>query len=646
LSSNQKPPGKTESPQEPFKRAVSGCMRALARMPQLEVAYAAEKPSLVRSGASAKARLPEPARKLDAREAAILRGHADSMALRLACHNTDMHRRLTPEAPAARSAFDAAEQARVEAIGARRMEGVAANLESMLEDRFARSRAAEVKTRADAPLEDALALIVRERLTGRKPPKSARKIVELWRPWIEERAGPDLDRLGHAIEDQKSFALSLHKLLSALEMIDEASLGRAPEEEEEENTDSVDDGDAETDGHESAEDDAGDSRRTESSEAAADAMDEADMDSADAPTGEFEDEADYSDAAAAADPRVPPGAPRADPRGSDYKIFTRRYDEIVAAEELCDADELERLRNYLDKQLHNLSAIVARLANRLQRRLMAQQSRSWEFDLEEGTLDPARLPRVVIDPYQPLSFKREKDTDFRDTVVTLLIDNSGSMRGRPITVAATCADILARTLERCGVKVEILGFTTRAWKGGQSREAWLQATKPGCPGRLNDLRHIIYKSADAPWRRARKNLGLMMREGLLKENIDGEALDWAHKRLLGRSEQRRILMMISDGAPVDDSTLSVNPGNYLEKHLRHVIEEIETRSPVELIAIGIGHDVTRYYRRAVTIVDAEELGGAMTDKLAELFSETAEPPSRGASPRRGASVAPAGALLH
>jgi len=290
---------------------------------------------------------------------------------------------------------------------------------------------------------------------------------------------------------------------------------------------------------------------------------------------------------------------------------------------------LERLRAFLDKQLAHLQGAVGRLANRLQRRLMAQQNRSWDFDLEEGYLDPARLTRLVIDPMQALSFKMERDTQFRDTVVTLLIDNSGSMRGRPITVAATCADILARTLERCGVKVEILGFTTRAWKGGQSREQWLTAGKPANPGRLNDLRHIIYKSADHPWRRARKNLGLMMREGLLKENIDGEALDWAHKRLLGRTEQRRILMMISDGAPVDDSTLSVNPGNYLERHLRWVIEEVETRSPVELIAIGIGHDVTRYYRRAVTIVDAEELGGAMTEKLAELFDEQAQ-----AEPRR------------
>jgi cobaltochelatase CobT len=367
-------------------------------------------------------------------------------------------------------------------------------------------------------------------------------------------------------------------------------------------------------------------------------MEDGAMDSADAPVGESPEESDDGESDEAAEARRPP-AGGADQRGTDYKAFNPRFDEIVAAEDLCEPEELERLRSYLDKQLNNLSSVVARLANRLQRRLMAQQNRAWEFDLEEGMLDPARLVRVVIDPQQPLSFKREKDTDFRDTVVTLLMDNSGSMRGRPITVAATCADILARTLERCGVKVEILGFTTRAWKGGQSRENWLQAGKPANPGRLNDLRHIIYKSADAPWRRARKNLGLMMREGLLKENIDGEALDWAHKRLLGRSEQRRILMMISDGAPVDDSTLSVNPGNYLERHLRAVIEEIETRSPVELIAIGIGHDVTRYYRRAVTIVDAEELGGAMTEKLAELFSDkaVAPAPSRQAPLRRAAS---------
>ena len=362
-------------------------------------------------------------------------------------------------------------------------------------------------------------------------------------------------------------------------------------------------------------------------------MEEGAVEAADAPSAELPDETDIGESEEASENR-PASAGANEKKGFDYKAYTTRFDEVVNAEELCDPEELQRLRDYLDKQLQNMSSVVARLANRLQRRLLAQQNRSWEFDLEEGVLDTARLPRIIIDPQQPLSFKREKDTNFRDTVVTLLLDNSGSMRGRPITVAATCADILARTLERCGVKVEILGFTTRAWKGGQSREIWLQAGKPANPGRLNDLRHLIYKAADAPWRRARKNLGLMMREGLLKENIDGEALDWAHQRLLGRSEARRILMMISDGAPVDNSTLSVNAGNYLERHLRQVIEEIETRSPIELIAIGIGHDVTRYYRRAVTIVDAEELGGAMTEKLAELFDEPASPAPRASRRRR------------
>jgi len=361
----------------------------------------------------------------------------------------------------------------------------------------------------------------------------------------------------------------------------------------------------------------------EDTELSAEDMPDSAAEAAEAPTADMADDTDMGDAETPGEPQRPRHSGANEPRGPDYRAFTAKFDETVAAEDLCEAEELDRLRGYLDKQLSNLQGVVARLANRLQRRLMAQQNRSWEFDLEEGQLDPARLSRIVIDPLHPLSFKAEKDTEFRDTVVTLLLDNSGSMRGRPITVAATCADILARTLERCGVKVEILGFTTRAWKGGQSREHWLTAGKPANPGRLNDLRHIIYKSADAPWRRARKNLGLMMREGLLKENIDGEALDWAHKRLLARTEQRKILMMISDGAPVDDSTLSVNPGNYLERHLRWIIEEIETRSPVELIAIGIGHDVTRYYRRAVTIVDAEELGGAMTEKLAELFEEHA-----------------------
>ncbi len=636
-TSNRKPGAKADAPNEPFKRSLASCTRALARHPELEIAFSTDKPSLVTGPEGPKARLPEPPRKPNPREAAIIRGLADSLALRLACHNDAIHRRHAPQNPAARSLFDAVEQARVEAIGARRMEGVASNLTAMLDDKYHRSPFAEARSRDEAPLEDAVAMLARERLTGLKPPAGAERLTELWRSFIEDKAGGDLDRLSDAILDQRAYARLVQKLLTSLGMASNSEADADESQENEENKPPEEPDEAEGEGDEQQSED---SMQREAADDTADDADEGAMDTVEAPSSELEDEGDAGDAEEAAENR-PPQPNSQERRGPDYKAYTTRFDETVDADELCDPEELQRLRDYLDKQLQNLSSVVARLANRLQRRLMAQQNRSWEFDLEEGMLDTARLPRIIIDPQQPLSFKREKDMDFRDTAVTLLIDNSGSMRGRPITVAATCADILARTLERCGVKVEILGFTTRAWKGGQSREAWLQAGKPPNPGRLNDLRHVIYKAADAPWRRARKNLGLMMREGLLKENIDGEALDWAHQRLLGRPESRKILMMISDGAPVDDSTLSVNPGNYLERHLRHVIEEIETRSPIELIAIGIGHDVTRYYRRAVTIVDAEELGGAMTEKLAELFDEKAEPPKpvKPAAPRRGRKAA-------
>jgi cobaltochelatase CobT len=625
MSSNTKPKAPArEAPTEPFKRAVTGCLRAIARHPELEVAFAAERPGMV----GGKARLPEPPRKLTRADAAIVRGHADSIALRMACHDPSVHRRLIPGGQQARAVFEAVEQARVEAIGARRMHGVANNLAAMLEDKFHRGKFDEVTDRADAPIEEAIAMMVRERLTGMAPPPAAKRLVDLWRPWIEGRAGRNLDKLEKLVDNQRGFGDAVHDLLDSLDMGDERS---RDDDEEESDESQNEEGRKDDEGQDGEASDSEDMQRmsTEEAEASTDEMPEDASEAMDAPSAEMPDDSDMGDADNAAEPWRPRQRGHNEPRGPDYRPFTAKFDETVGAEELCEPEELDRLRSYLDKQLAHLQGVVARLANRLQRRLMAQQNRSWEFDLEEGILDPARLSRIVIDPMHPLSFKREKDTSFRDTVVTLLLDNSGSMRGRPITVAATCADILARTLERCGVKVEILGFTTRAWKGGQSREAWLAAGKPPNPGRLNDLRHIIYKSADAPWRRARKNLGLMMREGLLKENIDGEALDWAHRRLLARTEQRRILMMISDGAPVDDSTLSVNAGNYLERHLRWVIEEIETRSPVELIAIGIGHDVTRYYRRAVTIVDAEELGGAMTEKLAELFDEH-EP----AEPRR------------
>jgi cobaltochelatase CobT len=637
-NSNRKPGGKADTPNEPFKQALASCTRALARQPELEITFSADKPSLVTSPEGAKARLPEPPRKPNSREAAVVRGLSDSFALRLACHNESLHRRLAPPSPPARALFDAVEQARVEAIGSRRMQGVASNIAAMLDDRYHRSPFAEARTREEAPLEDAVAMLARERLTGLEPPQGAARLVELWRPFIEEKAGADLDRLSEALLDQRSYARLVRKLLSSLGLAsDSDSDADESDDETEDKTPPEQSDEAEGEGEDQS---SQDSMQRETADDSADDAEEGSIETVEAPSSELEDEGDTGEAEEAAESRPPqPAAPER--RGPEYKAYTNRFDEITDADELCDPEELQRLRDYLDKQLQNLHSVVARLANRLQRRLMAQQSRSWAFDLEEGVLDTARLPRVIIDSQQPLSFKQEKDMAFRDTSVTLLIDNSGSMRGRPITVAATCADILARTLERCGVKVEILGFTTRAWKGGQSRESWLQAGKPANPGRLNDLRHLIYKSADAPWRRARKNLGLMMREGLLKENIDGEALDWAHQRLLGRPEQRKILMMISDGAPVDDSTLSVNPGNYLERHLRYVIEEIETRSPVELIAIGIGHDVTRYYRRAVTIVDAEELGGAMTEKLAELFDENTESATapKAARPRRGGKAA-------
>jgi cobaltochelatase CobT len=608
-----------EAPIDPLKRAIAGTMRAIAGVHELDVVYVADKPVLMGD----KVRLPEPPRKPTLIDIAVLRGHADALALKLACHDVNTHRRHAPETPEARVIYDAVEQARVEAIGAQRMTGVRNNLNAMITDRYHRGAAFEnVTDRADAPLADALALMIRERLTGEAPPSEAQIIVNLWRDYIEDKAGHDLIKLNSCVEDQSAFARVIRHMLQALDMSDE-NPEQADDAQSEDAKDATSPDDNDNDGS-SDQQPQGEQTSSQVTEEMSDVGMEGALEETDAPAGDIPEQDIDGEPRDSGESRRPPPQRSLEHAPSDYKTFSTKFDEIIAAEDLCDAEELTRLRGYLDKQLAHLQGVVGRLANRLQRRLMAQQSRAWEFDLEEGALDPARLPRIILDPFQPLSFKREKDTNFRDTVVSLLIDNSGSMRGRPITVAATCADILARTLERCGVKVEILGFTTKAWKGGQTREAWLQAGKPQNPGRLNDLRHIIYKSADAPWRRARRNLGLMMREGLLKENIDGEALEWAYKRLMSRPEQRRILMVISDGAPVDDSSLSVNAGTYLEKHLRHVINHIEQVSPIELLAIGIGHDVTRYYRRAVTIVDAEELGGVMTEKLAELFSDTGE----------------------
>ncbi|HEX8900844.1 cobaltochelatase subunit CobT [Vitreimonas sp.] len=615
-----------ETPTELFKRVLAQSTRALAGAEEeLEVTFGAEGPRL----SPGKIVLPHPPRVVSDPEAERIRGQADALALKLAHHDALQHVRNRPQGADARAVFDAVEEMRIQALGANAMKGVSNNLTASLTDQLERKGAPRLTDKSSAPLADAVALMVRERLTGLAPPANAKAMVDAWRADIERDAGAALDKLGAVADDQPAFAKLMKDVLTDLGIGDELTA-------EESNDDDTTESKADEPPPPQADNSEGDDDQEQEAPADLEMIDgeidsdtdrtisiETDMDAEDTQDSEQEEPGEK--------PIRPKTRDNVEDPNANYKVFTRAHDEQITAEELCDAEELARLRTYLDQQLKPLQSIVGRLANRLQRRLLAQQNRSWSFDLEEGILDSARLTRVIVDPMSALSFKQEEDMPFKDTVVTLLLDNSGSMRGRPIMVAALCADILARTLERCGVKVEILGFTTRAWKGGRSKEDWLAAGRPPQPGRLNDLRHVIYKSADAPWRRARRNLGLMMREGLLKENIDGEALMWAHDRLIGRQEQRRILMVISDGAPVDDSTLSANPGNYLERHLRTVIHWIETRSPVELIAIGIGHDVTRYYRRAVTITDAEQLGGVMTEKLAELFEEPA--PGEIAAPR-------------
>ena len=609
--SGSKESGRTDD----FKRATASTLRALAQEREVQVAFQPGPPGL----AGKRARLPLPSRTLSPTETVKLRGAADSLALRLRHHDDAVHAARSPAPRDAKAVYDALEQARVEVVGARHMAGVTANLRARLVDEC-ESEGYDRMTRKDQmPVAAALSLLARERMSGEASPQTAHAVLDLWRDALGEGAEAALAELARTQNNQDAFARAARKLLAALDLA-EAETEAEPDESSEQ---------GEEGGEQSGQQDNSAEQAEGQSESESDSLLGAQPEQMDAEAADEEgsESAEMEAAAHGEDQPAgpqPPRRERPDPdREAGYRAYARAFDEEVGAEELCDPEELARLRQQLDQQLQHLQGVVARLANRLQRRLLAQQTRAWDFDLEEGLLDVGRLARVVVNPLQSLSYKRERETEFRDTVVTLLIDNSGSMRGRPITVAAMCGDILARTLERCGVKVEILGFTTRAWKGGQSRERWVQDGKPRNPGRLNDLRHIVYKAADAPWRRARKNLGLMLREGLLKENIDGEALLWAYRRLFARPERRRILMVISDGAPVDDSTLSVNPGNYLERHLREVIRDIESRDAVELTAIGIGHDVTRYYRRAVTIVDAEELGGTMMKRLTELFDEDA-----------------------
>ncbi len=599
------------NPLDALKNVLTGTARAIAHEPEVELAFTADAPSQ----AGKNFRVPMPGRSLPAEQVAEARGFADAFALRLKHHDVVRHAANRPAEAVAGAAFDAVETARVEALGSRQMAGVAANLTHALELRLRTDPISRAQAPEEVPISTALSLIVRERLTGARIPEAAAAGVDMLREWIEEKAGNDLDALAMTLDDQSAFAALAQSMLEHLNLT-EGEID--PSDADEGGEDADDEQDSEGENDESEEGEAG------QSEARGEPQDgDGEESDGETETSEMDDmEGDDGDMGEDGMQPVNPQRRNWDhlPQ-SDYKAWTVKYDEIITATELADEDELNRLRAYLDTQLQGLQSIVTKLANRLQRRLMAQQNRSWDFDQEEGLLDAARLSRIVVSPGSSLSYKVERDTEFRDTVVTLLIDNSGSMRGRPISIAAISADILARTLERCGVKTEILGFTTRAWKGGQAREDWLAAGRPPMPGRLNDLGHIVYKKADEPWRHAKRNLGLMMREGLLKENIDGEALLWAHNRLIARPEDRRIMMVISDGAPVDDSTLSVNHGGYLEQHLRKVIEMIETRSPVQLVAIGIGHDVTRYYRRAVTIMDADQLGGTMIEQLASLFDD-------------------------
>ena len=598
-----------ETPLDRFKSVLTGTARAVAREPEIEVAWTADAP--IANGTNL--RVPMPGRNLPREQAMEARGFADSMALKLRHHNEAMHTKGAPSEPTARAAYDAVEMVRFEALGSKAYAGMRDNLDAALMVRIGGDPITRATRPDEAPVPAALALLLREHLTGQPVPAVAEPGVALLRSWIEDKAGADFDALALSLDDQKAFQSLMLDMLQHLELTQASPLDQDPDAGEDQDSDDQDDQDS--DDGESAEDQSPSEVAAEPSEGDED--------------GESEDQREVEDDSAEAeeaedgeDGMLPtrPNRPWTElPANFDYKAYTQAFDEVVRAADLCDDEELTRLRAYLDAQLKGLAGIVTKLANRLQRRLMAQQNRSWDFDQEEGLLDAARLARVVISPGHSLSYKIEREVEFKDTVVTLLIDNSGSMRGRPISIAAISADVMARTLERCGVKTEILGFTTRAWKGGQSREAWLTGGKPAQPGRLNDLRHIVYKKADEPYRHARKNLGLMMREGLLKENIDGEALLWAHTRLLARTEDRRVLMVISDGAPVDDSTLSVNNAGYLELHLRRVIDWIEKQSPVQLVAIGIGHDVTRYYRRAVTIMDVEQLGGTMIEQLAGLF---------------------------
>ncbi len=534
-----------------------------------------------------------------------LRAETDSAALKKKFSDNAIYRKNLPSSASCRSLYNIAEKIRYESLGGKMLIGIEKNFSDNYTQIINHKRKDQLKTKEDVPVSEAFELYMLKNFHQIQLNSLTTKMLNFWEKDFENSIGKHKKFLQDNLDDQNNYSSKFLKILEEMDIFQSDQ----EDEKKEENQNQGQDNPSNDDQNKESED-----TRDENDEQETQASLDADYN-----VDEFNLDEQLSDSESNEQSSEQIIQKNIDNVNLDYKVFTSQYDEIIKAENLENADEASKLRKSLDQQLVGFQDIITKLANKLQRQLLAKQNRAWEFDLEEGLLDSSKLPRIIMDPYNSLSFKKEKDLEFKDTIVTLLIDNSGSMRGRPITIAAICADILSRTLERCSVKVEILGFTTKNWKGGQSRELWNKNSKPKTPGRLNDLRHIIYKSADTHWRQVKNNLGLMLKEGLLKENIDGEAISWSYNRIKKRKEERKILMVISDGAPVDDSTLSVNSGDFLEKHLKKMVKFIENKTEIEILAIGIGHDVSRYYDKAIKITDVNELGDVMISQLSNLF---------------------------
>ncbi len=537
------------------------------------------------------------------------RAEIDSGALKRKFSNTEIFRNNFPQNSSYKQLYELSEKIRCEILGSKILKGVGANLKENYTNEILAKKKDQLFSKEDVSVIEAFELYMLKNFYKINLNSLNEKILSYWENDFDKSLKKHINFLLENLENQDIYNSKVSEILQNLDIFDDTNESKNQEDQQHDNNET----DADQNNTDTDSDNNEENKQREESEESFDSEYDFSEHKIDEQIVDTDSEKQSSETI------IQKGGGEFSDK--DYKVFTKEFDEISKAENLESLEEITKLRKNLDQQLITFQDLITKLANKLQRQLLASQKRAWEFDLEEGLLDTSKLTRVIMDPYSSLSFKKEKDYEFKDTVVTLLIDNSGSMRGRPITIAAICADILSRTLERCAVKVEILGFTTKNWKGGQSREDWNKRSKPKNPGRLNDLRHIIYKSADTQWRISKNNLGLMLKEGLLKENIDGEAINWAFSRLQKRKEERKILMVISDGAPVDDSTLSVNFGDYLEKHLKKTVKFIENKSNVEILAIGIGHDVSRYYSKAIKITDVQELGDVMINQLSDLFSE-------------------------